>query len=256
MLDNQFENLPETRQELIQLHDGIVLKLSLLQMQDDETQQVIAEMDPSASDAAYTRYKSKNGDRIKQLIPKWMQQEAHPRHARFTFQKAFRIAAVTIAILSIGLATAIAAVPAVRATVLTLLINMQEQYTELSLVEDSDVAITIPPQWQGDFFPSYIPTDYRFSYVETLGSKKSAIFTNESGSILEFSEMGEGVTTLIDTENAMNEFANIHGSVCLISTKNNHSSVVWMQNDKYFYLYFAGEKAEALRIAESLVYIH
>ena len=45
-------------------------------------------------------------------------------HARVTFQKAFQIAAVAIAILSIGIATAIAAVPAVRATVLTLLINM------------------------------------------------------------------------------------------------------------------------------------
>ena len=80
MLDNQFENLPETRQELVQLHDGIVLKLSLLQMQDDEIQQVIAEMDTSQADAAYARYKAKSGDRIKQLIPKWMQQEAPPRH--------------------------------------------------------------------------------------------------------------------------------------------------------------------------------
>ena len=255
MPDNQLNNLPETRTELVQMHDDILLKLSLMQMQDDEIQHILIGMDSNEAEAAYKSYKTKSGDRIKHLIPKWMKKEAHPRHAHVTFQKAFQIAAVAIAILSIGLATAVAAVPAVRVTVLTLLINMQEQYTELSLVQDKSVAITVPPEWQGDFFPSYVPAEYSFSYAETLGSKRSAIFTNASGSILEFSEMGKSVTTQIDTENATNEFSNIHDSVCLISMKNNHTSVVWMQNDKYFYLYFAGEKEEALRIAESLVYI-
>ncbi|MEA4929327.1 MAG: DUF4367 domain-containing protein [Candidatus Limiplasma sp.] len=255
MPDNQLDILPDTREELIQLHDDILLKLSLMQMQDDEIQRVLVAMDSSEAEAVYVSYKARSGDRIKHHIPNWIKQEAHPPRARITLRKAFQIAAVAIAILSISLATAIAAVPAIRVSVLTLLINMQDRYTELSLVHNTDMEMTVPPEWQGDFFPSYIPTGYNSVSVENLGSKSSVVFSNDSGSILEFSEMSESVTTQIDTENATNEFSNIHGSICLISTKHNHVSVVWMQNDKYFYLYFGGEKEEAQRIAESLVYI-
>ncbi len=255
MPDSQLDILPDTREELIQLHDDILVKLSLMQMQDDEIQRVLIAMDSGEAEAAYTHYKARSGDRIKHHIPNWIKQAVHPPRAHVTFRKALQIVAVAIAILSICLATAIAAVPAIRVSVLTLLINMQDRYTELSLVHDADMEMTVPPEWQGDFFPSYIPAGYSSVSVENLGSKSRVVFSNNSGSILEFSEMSESVTTQIDTEDASNEFSNINGSICLISTKYNYVSVVWMQNDKYFYLYFGGEKEEAQRIAESLVYI-
>lgn len=255
MLTNDFFPLPDTQEELTQLHDDIVLKLALMQMQDDETEQVLKTMDISETDAAYARYKEKTGDRIKRLICRKISNTARKQAVRKTVPRVLQVAAAIIAILSLGLATAIATVPAVRAQILTLLIDVQKRYTELQLIEKQGSAFFIPPDWEGDFFPSYIPRQFVFSSDDSLGSTKSVVFRDELGNQLVFSEISENVTTQIDTENAISEYSNINGSDCLISTKDNHTTVTWMHEDKYFYLFYTGDKSEALKIAESVVHI-
>ena len=38
-----------------------------------------------------------------------------------------------------------------------LLLHVEEEYTELSLVEDEAASFDVPAEWQGGSFPAYIP---------------------------------------------------------------------------------------------------
>lgn len=255
MLTNSFVPLPDTQEELALLHNDIVLKLAIMQMQDDENEQVLKGMDAAETGAAYVRYKEKYGDRVKRLLHHKVSDKDSKQASKRTMQRILHIAAAIIAIVSLGLTTAIATVPAVRAKVLTLLMDVQERYTEIQLVENQDVSFFVPPGWEGEYFPSYIPPQFTFAKTEYLGSRKIASFLDASDNLVEFSEAGDDTTLQIDTENAVNEFSSMHGSAVLISTKNGYTSIVWMHNNKYFYLFYTGDKSEALKVVQSVMYI-
>ena len=255
MQTDKYIPLPDSAGELTELHDAIVCKLALFNVQAYETEQVISEMDSADIDAAYERYKQKNSGQTERVILREVKNASKKYSAKRIALRAIQAAAAVIAILSIGLTTAIATVPEVRVSVLTLLMDVQKQYTEIRLVENEDLSFFVPQDWKGDYFPSYIPPQFTFEKTEDLG-RSIATFFDASDHLLEFSEANEDTTMQIDTENAENEFTFMHGSTCLISTKNGSTSIVWMQNDKYFYLYYQGDKSEAVKVAQSVVFLH
>lgn len=97
--------LPDTQGELALLHDDIVLKLAMMQMQDDETDQVLKTMDAVETDAAFVRYKEKNGDRIKHFISSRVHNIDNIQTFKRITPRIMQTAAAIIAILSIGLGT-------------------------------------------------------------------------------------------------------------------------------------------------------
>lgn len=74
-----------------------------------------------------------------------------------TLPRMAQIAAVIIALVSLAGGVAIATSQAVRVQVMKLLLHVEEEYTELSLVEDEAASFDVPAEWQGGSFPAYIP---------------------------------------------------------------------------------------------------
>lgn len=97
-----------------------------------------------------------------------------------------QIAACIVLLLGIATPIAIANVDSVRTKVLQLLISVQSDHTELSLVADEAVAFEVPEGWQGSYFPSYIPEGYNIHVRPRWGQYIE--YTNSNGDLLSFDE--------------------------------------------------------------------
>ena len=67
------------------------------------------------------------------------------------------IGACVVLVIGIAAPIAIANIEAIRVRVMELLINIQDEYTEISMVENEEMAFDVPAAWRGEYYPSYIP---------------------------------------------------------------------------------------------------
>lgn len=128
-----------------------------------------------------------------------------------------------------------------RSRVLTLLMETTPQYTALSLAEDADSSFAVPGEWQGEWYPSYVPEGYELSQVRNIVDYQ-ADYINEAGDRLEFCEHTENTAVNIDTENADIRYVDVNGCDTMIITKGKDVNAVWNVADRYFLLFTEGTK--------------
>lgn len=247
-------SLSDTKDDLLQMHDEIVLRLAMMQLADRENENLMASMDVVELESAYSRYVANNDATIKKAIGNAVRKAGRPQNRR-TVLRILQAAAILIAIFAIVTTTAAATVPAFRAQVMTLLFTIEENYTEVQLQKSSDNGFDLPPDWEGEYFPYYIPKGFELYEVDQHGGSYDALFYDAEGNLLEFCENNYSTVITVDTEDATNEYMQLNNSLCLISTKADRIMIVWMHKDKYFDLTFYGDKNEAITIAESVMHI-
>jgi hypothetical protein len=172
-----------------------------------------------------------------------------------TLPKVGRIAAVVIAALAVAGGVALAASHTVRVQVMKMLVNVEKEYTELSLVEDTDASFDVPAEWEGGYYPSYIPEGYAVDSVISVPDYSMVEYVNiNSDKVgIDFSECGEGAESNIDTENATIESITVGGNDGFLATKENHVSIYWDNGQEYFILQTTDiAREEAVSIAESV----
>lgn len=180
------------------------------------------------------------------------------KFARQTLPKAGKIAASILLIFFIGLSVAIASVHSVRIRVLELLINIEDEYTELSLQENPGLSFDIPPEWGGSYYPSEMPRDFTVSQVTSTVQDHTVILSLESDKTAQiiFSEMGEDVYTNLDTEDSVLSSRMVKGSPALVAVKGDKISVAWAMDSTYFILICRSlQENEVLAVADSVVRI-
>ena len=188
-------------------------------------------------------------------IRAYCRKERMKRLFQITLPKAGKIAAVFIALLALAGGVAIASSHAVRVRVMQLLIRVEEQYTELKLVEDDEASFEVPVGWKGDSFLSYVPEGLVLSNV---GGIEGASFVEykdpQTQSIrLRFQEFDASVESNIDTEGAEIIEVSVRGFDGFMSLKGATTMVVWSDGLDYFVLTTKGmAQEETLAIAEAV----
>ena len=151
-----------------------------------------------------------------------------------------------------GIATpfAIANVEAIRVKVMELLIDIQEDHTELSFVENENEEFYVPVEWQGNYYPSYIPDGF---YLKEQGKLNCYVkYENEQGARINFSEYSADDSVSINSENAELSYTTINGVDAFVIERESSVIITWNSDDKFFVLTANTPKEEALEIANGV----
>jgi hypothetical protein len=180
------------------------------------------------------------------------------KFAQQTLPKAGKVAASILLVLFIGLSVAIASVQSVRVRVLEILINIEDEYTELSLQENPGSSFDVPAEWSGSFYPSKIPEGFTISQIEGMFGNAfvSYVPDDDKSNRITFLEQGEDTYANLDTEDAVLSSTMVKGSPALFVVKGKTVSVAWATDNLYFVLICQGlQEKDVLAIANSVVRI-
>lgn len=185
--------------------------------------------------------------------------EKHSRKARvrrFLMQTAPRIgqiAAIMIAVIALAGCTALASSETARVYLMRLLVQTTDEYTRLSLVPSESEYVDVPDEWEGSYYPTYIPEGLVPVFV---GEETIDFSYGESAPIFVFGEYDEGSVVQVDTEDAAISKTTIHGQLAYVSTKGTTIKIYWSEGVRYFVLTFRGLSEQiALSVADSVAQI-
>ena len=172
-----------------------------------------------------------------------------------TLPKIGQIAAIVIATLTVAGGVAFAASSSVRVQVMKLLVNIEKEYTELSLVEDQAASFEVPSEWDGTYYPSSIPETLTLYAVHPGTGYHSVDYVNrDTGeNQMNFAEFDDSTEMNIDTENAEIQNVVINGNVGLLSIKKDQMIACWGDGKEGFVLISKKmDRDTTLTIAESV----
>lgn len=177
---------------------------------------------------------------------------------RETLPKAGQAAAIVIAVLAVAGSVAVAASHTVRVQVMKLLARVETEYTELSLVENPEASFDVPAEWQGSYYPAYIPQGMEMTSLSCYPGLYNVDYagSRDSGQRFSFSENEEGSVANVDTENAELQEISVNGASGILSRKDQTLLLYWDNGNVFFIISAENMEADAvLRIAESITLI-
>ena len=233
--------------ELYEQYEELLFRIALLEMNEDEADQLEQGHAPDPEmDRFFTRTQARTLKIIEQAVRK-----KRIRHAvSVGLPRVMQIAAAVLLVFFIGATVAIASVREVRVRVLQFLIQSEEEYTELSLVDSPEEAFSVPKGWRGKYFPSFIPEGFVMQSMDPYVN--DVYYQNASDDLLYFLENTEDASTNIDTEDAQISHITLNGSPAIISEKEGRVTMAWSDTDRFFVLTLDGDVDTAVRIVNSL----
>lgn len=228
---------------------------------EQETNQLLKEIEDEKAhgatdemDAFFAAHDQKN---LKQIHSYFRRQHVKKLLTR-TLPKAIQVAAIFIACISIAGGIALATNDTVRVYVMELITTMSDEYTSLKLVEDEEASFDVPADWQGTSYPSFIPSNLRFSSVVSYEENNSVEYMNVvTGNIqLTFSELGHNAEANLDTESASVRTVMIHDYLGFLAIKKEQVNIYWSDGLNYFILTtYDLPQEDAITVAESVRHI-
>lgn len=164
--------------------------------------------------------------------------------------------AVTVALLLffVGLTTAVATVQPVRLKILNFIAQIEKNYSAVSLVYSENEEAVVPEEWKGEYYPYYIPGEFKLSFVDDLF--QTVYYETPDNRVLEFNEFSDTVYTNVSIDEANALDIDISGSSGIATTDEEGTTIVWRIDETYLSLYFSGDLDAARRIAESVQLIN
>ena len=245
------------KDELYQQLTDTKLRIALLVQQEKETAGFL-ENDTMADDqqAQEAHFFAESEGRTIAKIHAQLRKQSLKHFARHDLPKIGQVAAAVLLVFYLGLTTAVATVQSVRVSLMKLLYNVEEQYTEISFQPDEDAAFDVPAEWDGDYFMAYIPDGYSFAGCTSNSVMQQEVaYIDAEGRSIRFCEMALQVESNIDTEGFSVKPVQINGASGLIATSASEATVIWATTDRYFLLRANCTKEEAIQIAEKVVRI-
>lgn len=208
--------------------------------------------DTAQMDAFFAKQDAKNME----AIQKHFRRHRSRVFFRQTLPRIGQIAAIVVAVFAISGSVAIATSHTVRVQVMQLLVSIEEEYTELSLRENTAASFDIPAEWGGENYPSFIPDGFTFGAVHSNPGYSSVSYTDKTGEgrKLYFSELGESAEANLDTEASTIQPIQVHGNHGTMATKGTKISAYWDDGRHYFILITEGlDETAFLRVADGVV---
>jgi len=233
--------------ELYEQYEELLFRIALLEMNEDEADQL---EQGHGSDPEMDRFFTRTQARTLKIIERIAREKKVHHAIRVGLPRVMQIAAAVLLVFFIGATVAIASVREVRVRVLQFLIQIEEEYTELSLVESPEESFSVPEGWRGLYYPSYIPEGFVMQSIDKYYN--DVYYLDASGNVLYFMEFTENDYTNIDTEDAKVSHTTINGSPAILSEKDGEITVAWTTSDRYFVLTLEGDIDTALEIVKNV----
>ncbi len=240
-------------------HLDMMLHLAFLMEEDEEIEKLM-----NLPVSELTKEQEALTERAFQKAMTWskkqQKREARKRHlamARTVVKRGIEVAACFLVIVGIALPVAFASSSTFRSRVMQLLISYDQSKQEASFrfEEEPSLAFGVSEQWEGLYYPAYIPADFSMVSCSTLLPKVS--YRNAAGSDFVFSEYDESFTSTLGTEggevsNVM--IGSVEGHMVEGHVRDIHTiDLVWAVEDRWFHLSALNmERDEVIRVAESV----
>ena len=169
---------------------------------------------------------------------------------RRSIPRVIQIAACLVLVLGIATPFAVANVEAIRVRVMELLIDIQEDHTELNFVENEDAGFYVPANWQGSYYPSYIPAG--FNLVEQGEFTCYVRYQDNAGQNIYFTEYNESDAVDINSENAALSYSEINGHDVFVIERDDMVIATWAVEDRYIVMETELPKDEALNVVQNV----
>lgn len=239
-----YRRLPKSVDELRGDLSILKLRIALLEEQEDELIHIEKDYD---TDEGLQKLIKAGEPKVLRHINRGYRKSRAKHFARKTIPRIANAAACLLLICYMGLTVAIAADSTVRIKIMNFIMNIEERYASFGF-EDSGEFMDIPTEWEGYYYPSYIPEGMTL----TNALPETVLYTHSDGRYLWFDDMCDGAQGTLDTENATLDFVTINGHMALISEKEQWVSLLWNIDNRIIMLSYTGERDEAIRIAESV----
>lgn len=248
---NAIEQERSLKAELYEQYEELLFRIALLEMNEGEADRLEQE---NTLDPEMEKFFARTQTGTLKIIERAIKKRKVQRTVKTGLPRIMQIAAAVLLVFFIGATVAIAAVREVRVRVLQLLIQIEEEYTELSLAESPEESFSVPEGWRGSYYPSYIPEGFVMQSIDPYFDR--VYFLDASGNLLDFMELTEDSYTNIDTENAEIQHIFVNGSPAIISEKGGRIMVAWSEANRYFILKLDGDVDTAMKIVKNVKIIN
>ena len=241
-------------QKLRAEYQKVLISKAMREIRDEEADSLL---ECSPEDQRYLEFLEANREKRLKKMMRRLRWISLKKQFFTVVPRTMRFAVAALGILCIGLTTAFASNETFRVRVFSMFAEDHGQYTAVRLQEDKQKAFDVPAEWEGMYYPTYIPDGFEVINVENLSEQIFLIsFENKNNEYLTFEEMTEDAESNIDTENAQVYYTEIHGNTALVSVKADLTIVSWNEQNRILSVVFDGEVEEdALKVAKSVTRI-
>ena len=186
------------RQALQKEYHHLMLRIAMCELQDEELSNLTSDhLDSEPQTQAEEAFLTQTEDKTMLLIQDALRKQ-HRMHAiKLTFPKILRIAASLLLVFYIGLSVAMAVSYTVRVRVMELFFQDMTIYTEVQLKENPEKSFDVPVQWQGEYFPAYIPEGFEVTDLFSDGPGWSKIIYMKNGSSSKYTNTFHSSYTIV-----------------------------------------------------------
>lgn len=188
-------------------------------------------------------------------IQSYYQKAKLKRFFRKTVPRFVSRAAMVVGIIAFAGTVAIASSRTVRIRVMQLLYAVEEEYTTVTLQENEAAAFEVPADWEGSYFPTFIPDDLTLTSVFSDEEISIADWSDATGRArLHFTEASETINANVDTEDAVvDDFESGEKVEGRIITKDGSTTIMWRTFDRYYSVFVCDiDQETAIKIVEGL----
>lgn len=159
--------------------------------------------------------------------------------------------AVFICIILLGLVISVTSVNAFKLQFINFLIHTTESYTNITLNEHQSLsAPKLPSEWDGQFYPHYIPKGFEVTKATLKNNTGQIIYKDESNNTILFSMNTDLQDLYVDTENTIYKTVTINDSPAKLFIKDGLHTIVFNNTHSVFIVSGNISDAELLLIAE------
>lgn len=238
--------------EIKDQHLDTMISLAFKHADALETQEIMEECEHAECPVDEKRVKATYDMFLDKLAKQEAQERKQSRIVRFrrSIPRVIQIAACLVLVLGIATPFAVANVEVVRVRIMELLIDIQEDHAELIFVEDEDAEFYVPADWQGNYYPSYIPAG--FNLVEQGEFTCYVRYQDNAGQNIYFTEYNESDTVNINSENAALSYSEINGHDVFVIERDDMVIAAWAVEDRYIVMETELPKDEALNLVQNV----
>lgn len=174
------------------------------------------------------------------------------------FQRLIPIAACIVLLTNIAIPVAIASSAFLRSKVLELLISIDEEQKSARFLfsEDEAQSFVVPVEWEGTYFPAYIPDGYTVAAYDSWEAVYYEIeYSNSADGLIRFHEYGSESGGSSGVEGATVSYVTINGRTAFViqAQESSYIEINWNTDDRWLRLQTMGiDYEEAIQIAESV----
>ena len=248
----QDEHMDELIRLAFKYEDALVAQ----QIADEEIEKPLTEEEKQfANRVLHTAWGKIDQEDMKQRKQRRSRQHTN---ATFFFQRLIPIAACIVLLINIAIPVAIASSAFLRSKVMELLISIDEEQKSARFLfsEDEAQSFVVPVEWEGTYFPAYIPDGYTVAAYDSWESVYYEIeYSNSADGLIRFHEYGSESGGSSGVEGATVSYVTINGRTAFViqAQESSYIEINWNTDDRWLRLHTTGiDYEEAIRIAESV----